>query len=160
MSSSNVRNIESLEAFHDGLVRLSADWETALQEVRIIVNRADEYFAQDRPRYWRQQGQLAERRLSEAKENLAQKRTSARIEDRPSATEAVQRVRACERRVRVCEAKVREAKSWSIAISQIGDQVLGPLADVAQHCEVGLPGAAIELRTLVEQLKAYARGES
>ncbi|TWU55470.1 hypothetical protein [Rubripirellula reticaptiva] len=156
MASSKVRSIESLEHFHDGLLRLSGDWDDALQEVRMMVHRAEEYFSQDRPKYWRHQAELASRELNESKDSLAMKRSAARAEDRPAATEAFARVQKCERRVRFCEAKVREAKAWSIQISQVCNEVLGPLADVAQHCEVGLPTAATELRGLIEQLKAYA----
>ncbi len=156
MSGSNVRSIDSLKTFHVGLVRLAGDWDRTIQEVRLIVHRAEEYFSQDRPRYWRNQIQLAERHLNEAKDSLAQKRAAVRAEDRPAATEAAHCVQNAERRLRYCEAKVRQAKAWSIEISQVCNDVLGPLADVAQQCEVALPTAAVELQQLIEQLKAYA----
>ena len=156
MSTSNVRNIESLEAFHGGLVRLSEDWDKTLQEVRMIVHRAETYFAQDRPAYWRRQTKLAQRELTEAKDRLANKRTAIRSADRPPATEEAKRVSKAETRVRECEAKLRETKAWALEISQQCDGVLGPLADVIEHCEVLLPTAANELRALIEQLRAYA----
>lgn len=156
MSTSNVRSIDSLENFHAGLVRLSGDWDKTIQEVRMMVHRAEEYFSQDRPQHWRHQTQLAERRLGEAKDQLAQKRSAVRASDRPAATEAAMRVESAERRLRHCEAKVREARAWSLKISQHCNDVLGPLAEVAEHCEVILPTAATELRGLIEQLKLYA----
>lgn len=156
MSTSNVRNIESLEAFHGGLIRLSEDWDKTLQEVRMMVNRAESYFAQDRPAYWRRQQKLAERELTEAKDRLAEKRSAIRAEDRPPATEEAKRVSRAEQRLRECEAKLRETKAWALEISQQCDGLLGPLADVLEHCEVLLPTAATELRTLIEQLRAYA----
>ncbi|TWU54586.1 hypothetical protein Poly51_33050 [Rubripirellula tenax] len=156
MSASNVRSIESLERFHAGLTRLSGDWDKALQEVRMMVHRAEDYFSHDRPKHWRHQVTLAQRQLSEAKDSLAQKRATVRPGDRPAASEQVKRVALCERRVRHCEEKVRQAKALSIEMSQACNEVLGPLADLAQQCEVLLPTAAIELRRLIEQLKAYA----
>lgn len=159
MSTSNVRNIESLEAFHAGLVTLSGDWGKTLQEVRMMVHRAESYFAQDRPAYWRRQTQLAERELTEAKDNLSQKRAAIRPGDRPPATEAAKRVNLAEQRLRDCQAKQRAAKTWSIEISQQCDELLGPLADVVEHCEVLLPAAADELRSLIEHLRIYAEKE-
>jgi predicted transcriptional regulator len=156
MSTSNVRNIESLQAFHGGLVGLSDGWDQTLQEVRMLVGRADAYFSQERPAYWRRQTRLAERELGEARDNLAQKRSAARASDRPAATEAATRVRTAEKRLRECEAKQRQAKALAIEISQRCDDLLGPLADVMEHCEVLLPTAASELATLIEQLRAYA----
>ena len=156
MSSSNVQNIDALQAFHGQLVRLSSDWDKSLEEIRALVHRAEEHFARDQPTYWRRQMQLAERELTEAKDSLSQKRSAARAQDRPAATEAVKRVRMAEKRARECEAKIRLAKSISIEIGQTCDAVLGPLADVTEHCEVVLPAAARHLQSLIDQLRAYA----
>ncbi len=156
MSTSNVRNIESLEAFHAGLLRLAGNWDKTLQEIRMMVQRAETYFSQDRPAYWRRQTQLAERELNEAKDNLAQKRAAVRPGDRSPATEAAKRVKKAEDRLRECQAKQRDAKAWSIEMSQQCDALLGPLADVVEHCEVLLPAAADELRVLIDQLRLYA----
>jgi hypothetical protein len=159
VSTSNVRNIESLEAFHAGLVRLADDWDKTLQEIRMLVHRADTYFSSDRPAYWRRQTRLAERELTEAKDNLAQKRAAIRPGDRPAATEAAKRVRLAEQCLRECQAKQRKAKAWAIEISKQCDDLLGPLADVVEHCEVLLPSAAGELRVLIDQLRLYAEQE-
>lgn len=159
MSTSNVRNIESLEAFHGGLLRLSEDWDKTLQEVRMIVQRAETYFAQDRPAYWRRQRKLAERELTEAKDRLAEKRAAIRPGDRAPATEEAKRVSSAEHRLRKCEAKLRLTRTCAFEISQQCDGLLGPLADVVEHCEVLLPTAANELRTMIEQLRAYAEQE-
>jgi hypothetical protein len=156
VSTSNVRNIESLEAFHGGLVRLSEDWDKTLQEVRMIVQRAETYFAQDRPAYWRRQTKLAERELTEAKDRLAEKRSAIRPGDRRPATEEAMRVSKAEQRLRQCEAKLRETRAWALEVSQQCDGLLGPLADVVEHCEVLLPTAANELRAMIEQLRTYA----
>jgi hypothetical protein len=156
MSTSNVRNIDSLEAFHASLIRLSSDWAKSLEEVRMLVQRAEEYFATDRLAHWRKQLQLAERELSEARDNLAQKRAAARPGDRPAATEATRRTQTAERRARDCQQKLRDCKAWSLEISRQCDSLLGPLADVMEHCEVLLPGAARELQTLIDQLRVYA----
>ena len=102
----------------------------------MLVQRADAHFSEDRPRYWKQQTHIAERELNEAKDNLAQKRAAARPGDRPPATEASRRVQKMEGRLRDCQLKQKQAKAWSIEISHQCDQLLGPLADVAEHCEL------------------------
>ena len=122
----------------------------------MLVHRAEQHFATDLPAYWRHQVQTAERELNEARENLAQKRAAIRPADRPAATEATRRVQATERRLRDCQQKQRDCRDWSLEISRQCDSLLGPLADVMEHCEVLLPAAARELRTLIEQLRVYA----
>jgi len=122
----------------------------------MLVQRADAHFSEDRPRYWKQQTHIAERELNEAKDNLAQKRAAARPGDRPPATEASRRVQKMEGRLRDCQLKQKQAKAWSIEISHQCDQLLGPLADVAEHCELLLPAAANELRKMITELEKYA----
>ena len=156
MSASNVRSIESLEIFQTSLLRLASDWDKTFQEIRMVIQRADSYFSSDVPAYWRRQRQLADRELSEAKDNLSTKRSAARASDRPAATEAVKRVHMAEKRVRTCDAKQREAKQWALEMSKQCGDLLGPLADAAEHSEVILPAAAKELSTLIDQLKTYA----
>lgn len=122
----------------------------------MTIHRADEYFSQDMPGYWRRQLQLAERELTEAKDRLQQKQSAARPGDRVPATEAAKQVQTAQARVRQCEAKMKQAKSWALDISQRCDELLGPMADVIEHCEVLLPTAADELRKMIEQLRLYA----
>lgn len=121
----------------------------------MLVQRAETHFSEDRPRYWKHQTQLAERALNEAKDNLAQKRAATRPADRPAATEASRQVQKMERRLRDCELKQKQAKAWSIEISHQCDQLLGPLADVVEHCELLLPAAANELRQMITELEKY-----
>ncbi len=124
-----------------------------------MVHRAETYFAHDRPAYWRRQTKLAERELTEAKDRLAEKRSAIRPGDRAPATEEAKRVSTAEQRLRQCEAKLRLTRAWALEISQQCDGLLGPLADVLEHCEVLLPTAASELRTMIEQLRAYTEQE-
>ena len=83
MATSNVRSIESLEAFRGQLVKLSSDWDKTIGEIRSLVVRAESHFSQDLPAYWKRQLAFAQRELSEAKDNLSRK--TAAIRPRPTA---------------------------------------------------------------------------
>ena len=122
----------------------------------MTIHRADQYFSQTQPAYWRRQIQLAERELTEAKDSLSQKLASTRPADRPAASEAKKRVTLAQRRVQLCQDKQRHARAIAIEISQQCDKLLGPLSDIAEQCEISLPQAAVQLQTLIGQLKAYA----
>ena len=156
MAESDVRDIESLEALRVGLLKLGSEWEPVIQSIRATVHRADEYFTNDRIGYWRKQVELAERELNEAKDNLAQKRSAVRASDRPAATEAAQRVHRAEARVRTCRHKHSQSRAIALEMSRRCDELLGPLADVSDHCESLLPVAAEELKGLIEHLRRYA----
>ncbi|MDB4338950.1 hypothetical protein OAA19_02450 [Rubripirellula sp.] len=156
MESSNVTNIDSLESFHRGILQLSHEIRTITEEIRASVVRAEEFFTQEQPSYWRQQTKIAEQSLNEAKEQLAAKTATARPNDRPAASEERKRVYQAERRLAQCNEKQLMCKKWSFKISKQCDELLGPMADILDHCDAVLPQAAAELRGLVGQLRSYA----
>ncbi|QEF99367.1 hypothetical protein Mal15_34310 [Stieleria maiorica] len=156
MSTSDVRNIDSLQRLRTGVLAMADSWEKTLQEIRIAIHRADQYFGDEVPRYWRHQTELAERELTEAKDNLQQKEAAARAGDRVSAMEARKRVAAAKTRLDLCRDRQRTAKSLAIEIRHQCDELLGPLADMTEHSDNRLPAAAIKLGTLLEWLHRYA----
>lgn len=155
MSTSDVRNIESLERLRAGILKLSDDWEKVLQEIRLSVHRADDYFSNRVPSYWRGQTQIAERELTEAKDYLSQKLASARASDRPSAIEAKKRVARAKARLDLCREKIQTARTIAVEIKQQCDEMLAPLADMGDHCDTILPGAAQQLNALLNTLHKY-----
>ena len=116
MSTSDVRNIESLQRLRSGVLGMADSWDKTLQEIRISIQRADQYFSEEVPRYWRRQTELAERELTEAKDNLQQKQSAARAEDRISALEAQKRVARAKSRLDLCRDRNRIAKSLELDI--------------------------------------------
>ena len=156
MAQSKVHRIEALENLRVELLKLGTQWDEVVQSIRVTIHRAEDYFSQDRVGYWRSQIELAERDLNESKDNLSRKRSAVRVTDRPAATEAAMRVRAAEARLGLCQAQHRQARSLAIEISRQCDRLLGPVADVAQHCDSILPNAAAELQQLITHLRRYA----
>ncbi|MDM4014283.1 hypothetical protein [Roseiconus lacunae] len=156
MSTSDVRNIEALEQFRQGILKLADDWDKTLQEIRISVHRAQRYYTDDVPRYWRRQVELAEQELTESKDELQRKQSAARASDRVSALEAQKRVARAKQRLEFCRQRQRNAKSLSIEISHQCDEMLGPLADMTDHSENQLPAAAAKLQTMLEALHRYS----
>lgn len=160
MSTSDVRNIDSLQRLRGGLLLLADNWEKALQEIRISLHRAEQYFTQDVPRYWRHQTEQAERDLTESLDNLQQKQSAARAGDRVSAVEAQQRVNRAKARLSLCREKQRAAKSLAIEVRHQCEEMLGPLADMAEHSDNWLPAAADRLQALLEMLLRYTDASS
>ncbi len=107
------------------------------------------------PTYWTQQLRLAERKLTEALDNLSRLRGTAGPDNAPAATEAKQRVNQCRRRLSLCETKLRAARAVAAKIDGVSDDLSGPIAQGFQHVQVTLPGAARELAQLIEVLDQY-----
>lgn len=155
MSTSDVRNIESLELLRSGILNLGDNWEKTLQEIRLAVHRADQYYSDTVPRYWRRQVELAEREMTQALDQLQQKQSAARASDRVSALEAQKRVATAKARLKLCREKQATAKRLKIEIGRLCDQMLGPLADMTEHSDNLLPAAASDLGHLLARLHEY-----
>ena len=156
MSTSDVRNFESLNRLRAGVLGLADSWDKTLQEIRISLHRADQYFSDEVPRYWRRQTELAERELNEAKDDLQSKQSAARASDRVGALEAQKRVAKAKARLDLCHQRQRVSKSLALEMRHQCDEMLGPLADMTDHSDNLLPAAATHLASLLESLQRYA----
>ncbi|MCO8123894.1 hypothetical protein NHH03_19265 [Stieleria sp. TO1_6] len=156
MSTSDVRNIDSLQRLRAGILTTADSWDKTLQEVRVVIHRAEEYYGDTVPSYWRQQAELADQELTAAQDHLHQKQSTASNSDSIVATDARKRVQRAKDRLRLCQEKKRLAKSLSIEIKHQCDEMLGPLADLTEHSNNLLPAAAIDLAALVDSLHRYA----
>ena len=160
MSSSDVRDIESLERLHRAMLRLSEEWQSALQEIRMSVARAEEYFTRRVPVYWATEMKLAEREHTEALDSLQRQQSAARASDRRSALEAQKRVKRAKDRVKLCLEKQKLAKTMMLQIRQTCEDVLGPLADMVDQSENALPQGARQLAELLRILHEYAEQQT
>ena len=156
MSTSDVRNFESLKRLRAGVLGLADSWDKTLQEIRISLHRADQYFSDEVPRYWRRQTELAERELNEAKDDLQSKQSAARASDRVGALEAQKRVAKAKARLDLCHQRQRVSKALALEMRHQCDEMLGPLADMTDHSDNLLPAAATHLASLLESLQRYA----
>ncbi len=156
MSTSDVRNIDALEDLRVGILKMADSWVKSLQEIRIAIHRAEDHFTNQVPKHWRHETQLAERELTESLDNLQQKQSAARASDRVSALEAQKRVRRAKDRLNLCRERARTAKAVSIEIKHQCDEILGPLADMADQSDNQLPAAAIQLGGFLDALRRYS----
>lgn len=155
MALSNVRSIPSLQRLRLSLIALSGDWTEVLGQIRFAIRRIEEHFGSHWPAYWNRQVAKAEVSLSEALDNLS--RLQARGPGRSQAAhEAQQRVGAARRRLALCQDKQLRAKRVALAVEMACQRLAGPAAEVAQHAEVNLPQAAVELAALIDHLSRYA----
>lgn len=156
MSTSDVRNIESLQRLRAGVLGLADSWDKTLQEIRISIHRADQYFTDEVPRYWKAQTERAERELTEALDDLQTKQSAARAGDRVAALEAQKRVQRAKTRLELCRDRQRTSRALGIEIRHQCDEMLAPLADMTEHSDNLLPAAANRLAKLLESLHRYA----
>ena len=158
MSQSDVRSIDSLDDLHRAVVHLSEKLMQQGHQLRNITVQVEQHFSHEAPTYWRGQLRKAEQQLSEALDRLSRKQATIRPGDRVPATEEKKQVAYWKGRVRLCHQKVSRTKSVATEMIQECEKMKGPIADLMELAEVGLPTAATRLAGLIERLRAYQQG--
>ncbi|MEM9827317.1 MAG: hypothetical protein AAF958_12040 [Planctomycetota bacterium] len=160
MSAANVQNVRSLESFQSRCVTYAEHLIQETDQLRMLVNRLRQRYADEWPRYWNAQIRLTERQLGEAKDRLQAKRAAVRAVDRLPASEEAAVVNRLERRLRSARQRAQQCKSVLVIMEKAIDDTLGPIADLAQHGEIQIPVAAHALRQLIDLLKRYLDAET
>lgn len=160
MNDANVRSIESLEELHRAVDRLSQRLLLQGYQLQAFVNRVDQHFAQDYPGYWRQQLRSAEQSYAEARDRLGRKQFSLRPGEHHSATEEKKQVVRWKNRIRLCQQRCERSRTLAVEIEQACEKFKGPIAELVELAEVGLPAAAVGLTGLIARLRKYQEGST
>lgn len=152
----NVQSIDSLRELRTAVMQLADSFAELSFDLRSEVTRTVEWITVIAPEYWRQQLQLAERRLSEALDNLAAMQATYGGHDKPAATEAKKRVTTLRTRVSLCNQRLQDIKRWSAEIERSANLMTSTCANLQQQAEAELPKGAARLSGWIKSLDAYA----
>jgi len=155
MSEADVRSIESLAELHRAVDHLSERLMLQGYQLRSVVTGAQRHFSQEYPHYWRNQLRRAEQQLSEALDRLSRKQSTTRAGESVPATEEKKQVARWKNRVRLCREKLERSRTIAVEMEQNGEKLKGPIADLMELAEVGLPSASTRLVGLIARLEAY-----
>jgi DNA repair exonuclease SbcCD ATPase subunit len=152
----NVQSIDALRVLHQAVQELALRFGYIGFDLKTESQRGQEWVAEAMPRYWRGQMQLAERRLQEATDNLAQLQTTFGGRDKPPATEARKRVEQAKRRFQLCQQKLQACKVWNLELQRAADRLQGATSTLQQTAESTLPTAASCLAGWIDTLDRYS----
>ncbi len=155
MSDADVRSIESLDELRQAVDRLGERLLRQGHQVRAVVGRAEQHFARDYPVYWQSQLRRAEQRLSEARDRLSRKQSTAGSGSSAPATDERKEVARWKARKKLCRERIERARTVAVEMEQNCEKMKGPVADLIELAEVSLPNASVRLATLIARLQAY-----
>lgn len=151
----HVRSIDALRDLRVAILQWASRLHEQTFELGSEAQRALQWATVEQPRYWRHEITLAERRLQEARDNLAATQATYGGRDRPPATEARKRVVDLERRVRFCQDRAGSCRRWAAEVERAVERLAGALAAMQQQGDCELPLAANQLNQWIEALDRY-----
>ena len=81
MAEANVNSLAAIETFAESIAKLRHDTSKQIDEIRQQLQRVSSWLEKDLPDYWSNEKRIAERRWTEAREELLRCTAKARAEE-------------------------------------------------------------------------------
>lgn len=155
MAEANVKNLEGLELFATAIAQLADGNRKNTDDIREQLQRVTVWLTKEMPEYWENQLRIAQKRWTEAREDLLRCQSITRQGDESS--HLVQR-KALERanaRRALCEQRVKMLPVLGSRWEQFMRETSLSIRQLEDLSDAHLPLAHVRLQQIVATLKQY-----
>lgn len=153
----DVNSIDSLRRFRIALQQYGETVQDVVATLQCELQRAVDWFEQDRMSYWPAETRKASDKLVEALNQLEMKQLAVDRSDSPSCYDEKKAVERAKRRLRYAEEKVERTRYWLRVVKHEVDEFKGLLAKLGHLSESDLPRAVAALERMTHALDRYAK---
>jgi hypothetical protein len=155
MGEANVKNIDGLEEFAMSLVSLRESTRKSVDDVREQLQRVTLWLTKEMPEYWGNQLRIAQRRWTDAREDLVRCQAKTRAEDETSCLLQRKLLAKATARRNLCEQRVKLLPQLAIRWEQCIQEVSLSARQLEDLSESTLPLAEARLQQAIQTLKQY-----
>lgn len=156
MAEANVKSLAAIETFAESIAKLRHDTSKQIDEIRQQLQRVSSWLEKDLPDYWSNEKRIAERRWTEAREELLRCTAKARAEDESSCSIQRKMLRKATERLTLCEDRLRLIPTCLMQWNQFLQEISTDVRQVDDLSESTLLNAWTRLLSSIETLKKYA----
>ena len=156
MAEANVKSLAAIEAFVESIARLRHDTRKQVDEIRQQLQRVTTWLEKELPDYWSNEKRIAERRRTEAREELLRCTAKARTEDESSCSVQRKMLRKATERLTLCEDRMRMIPTFLMQWNQFLQEISTDVRQVDDLAESTLMTAWTRLQSTLDTLKKYA----
>ncbi len=156
MAEANVKSLAAIETFAESIAKLRHDTSKQIDEIRQQLQRVSSWLEKDLPDYWSNEKRIAERRWTEAREELLRCTAKARAEDESSCSIQRKMLRKATERLTLCEDRLRLIPTCLMQWNQFLQEISTDVRQVDDLSESTLLNAWTRLQSSIETLKKYA----
>ncbi len=153
----DVNSIDSIRRFHLALQSYGETVQDAISTLQCELQRAVDWFEQDRMSFWPAEVRKANDQLAQARSQLEMKQLAIDRSNAPSCYDEKKAVERARRRLRYAEERVQKTRHWLRIVKHEADEFKGMLAKVGHLSDSDLPRAAAALERMTHALDRYAR---
>ncbi len=156
MADANVKSLAAVETFADSVAKLRHDSSKQIDEIRQQLQRVSAWLEKELPDYWSNEKRIAERRWTEAREELLRCTAKSRSEDESSCSVQRKMLRKATERLTLCEDRMRTIPTCLMQWNQFLQEIANDVRQVDDLAESTLLNAWTRLQSTLETLKKYA----
>ncbi|MFN6400057.1 MAG: hypothetical protein ACK449_09190 [Planctomycetota bacterium] len=156
MAKANVESIDALERFARAIGALSDASGKNSDDIRDQFQRVSVWLAKELPEYWADQLRIAQKRWTQAREDLLRCQAKSRSEDETSCMFERKALERATARRQVCELRVRMIPQLAQQWEQFLQESTLSIRQLQDMSDSTLPLAQERLQTLIDTLKQYA----
>ena len=156
MADANVKSLEAIEIFAESISKLRHDVRKQVDEIRQQLQRVTSWLEKELPEYWSNEKRIAERRWTEAREELLRCTAKTRAEDVTSCSVQRKMLRKATERLALCEDRMRLIPRCLMQWNQFLQEIATDVRQVDDLAESTLLNAGTRLQSTLETLKKYA----
>lgn len=156
MAKANVESIDALERFVGAIGALSDASGKNSDDIRDQFQRVSVWLAKELPEYWADQLRIAQKRWTQAREDLLRCQAKSRAEDETSCMFERKALERATARRQLCELRVRMIPQLAQQWEQFLQESTLCIRQLQDMSDSTLPLAQNRLQTLIDTLKQYA----
>ena len=156
MANANVKSLEAIDTFIESIAKLRHDCSKQADDVRQQLQRVSNWLEKELPEYWGNEKRLAEKKWSEARQELLRCEATTRAEDDSPCSVQKKLLRKATERRALCEERTRSIPQYAMEWSQFLQEFSSSVRQLDDLSESSLLNAWNRLQNILESLKKYA----
>jgi hypothetical protein len=153
----NVRSVEALVQFKNGLVAFSEDARVILDGVQMEIRRTRNWLERDQLTYWRSQVKRWQQEVAMARTELHRRKLTQMNSDVVTDTEQKEALKLAQRRLAHAEEMVEKVKRWIPVLEHAIADYRAQAQPLGDHLSGGFENTLSLLDRMVKSLDAYLK---
>ena len=151
----HVTKVDALGDFRAALLKFQSDAADAPDQLRMEVERADQWLEHDRPTFWRNEVKANSDRVAEARLDLERCRMRKIDGEPPACYDEQKALAAAKRRLAISEEKVEAVRAWRQQVAHESVEFAGRQGQLSNWLQADLPRTVAALERRIAAIDAY-----
>ncbi len=150
--------VGSLDVFRDFRAVYSKFGDSArnaLVAAELEIRRMLDWLEKDQVAYWKAEIRRREEKVNEAQTALHRKRITAAFGNVAADSEEILMLRRAQAKLAQAEEKLKEVKQWFITVEQAVQEYRGPVQQLGNMLDSGVPKALASLDRMTDTIEGY-----